>query len=153
MTISSPEGSSSIFTSRKVTPRCFRNDFVRQQSGHQLVLYMVMGSISSGFPNDPNDWMRAAEGGRRQCLVRDKRMLHDPETSALRLLVATWMRISARCSATLARSNRYLGHWMPSVFPRGPAPLWRVASRSLLHARRFPQEWWHGPEGPQQIHE
>src|SRR5258706_16209601 len=109
MTISSPEGSSSIFTSRKVTPRCFRNDFVRQQSGHQLVLYMVMGSISSGFPNDPNDWMRAAEGGRRQCLVRDKRMLHDPETSALRLLVATWMRISARCSATLARSQSIFG--------------------------------------------
>src|SRR5713226_200156 len=47
MTISSPDGSSSIFTSRKLTPRSFKKDFARQQSGHHLVLYMVIGSIVS----------------------------------------------------------------------------------------------------------
>src|SRR5467141_1735930 len=45
MTISSPDGSSSMFTSRNATPRALKKDFARQQSGHQLVLYMVMGSI------------------------------------------------------------------------------------------------------------
>src|SRR5579859_7530971 len=41
MTISSAEGSVSIFTSRNSTPRSFRKDFARRQSGHQLVVYMV----------------------------------------------------------------------------------------------------------------
>src|SRR5712692_7666129 len=45
MTISSPDESSSIFTSRKLTPRSFKKDLARRQSGHQLVLYIVMGSI------------------------------------------------------------------------------------------------------------
>src|SRR6266567_1271880 len=45
MTISSPEGSSSISTSRKLTPRSFKKDFARRQSGHQVVLYIVMGCI------------------------------------------------------------------------------------------------------------
>src|SRR6266566_416470 len=50
MTISSPDGSSSIFTSRNATPRAFKKDFARQQSGHHLVLYIVTGSIFSFGP-------------------------------------------------------------------------------------------------------
>src|SRR5258707_13192396 len=45
MTISSPDGSFSISTSRKSRPRSFKKDFARRQSGHQVVLYMVIGSI------------------------------------------------------------------------------------------------------------
>src|SRR5258706_3134743 len=45
MTIASPDGSFSMSTSRKSTPRSFKKDFARRQSGHQVVLYMVMGSI------------------------------------------------------------------------------------------------------------
>src|SRR6267378_4816760 len=150
MTISSPEGSSSIFTSRKVTPRCFRKYFVRQQSGHHFVLYMVMGSIFLGFLT-----IRCAQGSRVAASVSKE--TRGCFTILKRVHCAAWWPPgceSARAAAPRWRGpNRYLGHWMPSVFPRGPAPLWRVASRSLLHARRFPQEWWHGPEGPQQIHE
>src|SRR5260370_17493618 len=63
MTISSPAGSSSIFTSRKATPRSFKKDLARQQSGHHLVLYMVIGSIvSSASPH----WMLAGKVTRNQ---------------------------------------------------------------------------------------
>src|SRR6266566_6464032 len=50
MTISSPDGSSSIFTSRNATPRALRKDLARQQSGHQAVLYMVIDSIILPYP-------------------------------------------------------------------------------------------------------
>src|SRR5271154_763314 len=46
MTISSPDGSFSISTSRNSTPRSFKNVFARRQSGHHMVLYIVIGSIN-----------------------------------------------------------------------------------------------------------
>src|SRR6266849_98520 len=67
MTISSPDGSSSIFTSRKLTPRSFKKVLARQQSGHHLVLYMVIGSISYSVSFHE---MQVAEGSRT--MVREK---------------------------------------------------------------------------------
>src|SRR6266436_9964150 len=81
MTISSPVGSTSIFTSRKLMPRSFKKDLARQQSGHHLVLYMVIGSIvSSASPH----WMLAVEVGRSRVTRRAIGVLHEPETRALR---------------------------------------------------------------------
>src|SRR5258706_7261052 len=92
-TISSPDASSSIFTARKLMQRSFKKDLARQQSGHHLVLYMVIGSIvCSSSP----DWMLAVGVSRKPCHAQSNRGAHEPETRALRFLVATWMRISAR---------------------------------------------------------
>src|SRR5438093_1126690 len=49
-TMASPDGSSSISTSRKSTPRSRKKDFARRQSGHQVVLYMVTRSIFCWAP-------------------------------------------------------------------------------------------------------
>src|SRR6202158_6619109 len=64
MTIASPDGSFSISTSRKSTPRSFRKDFARWQSGHQVVLYMVMGSISCSIRLDDG---RSAKSHQALC--------------------------------------------------------------------------------------
>src|SRR5260370_30251307 len=70
MTISSPDGFSSIFTSRKLMPRSFKKDLARQQSGHHLVLYMVIGSIvCSASPH----WMLAVEVRRKPCHAKSNR--------------------------------------------------------------------------------
>src|SRR5258706_16113858 len=70
ITIFSPDESSSIFTSRKLMPRSFKKDLARQQSGHHLVLYMVIGSIvSSASPH----WMLAVEVSRKQCHAKSNR--------------------------------------------------------------------------------
>src|SRR5713226_4883877 len=45
ITISSADSSSSMFTSRNATPRSFKKDFARRQSGHHWVVYIVMDSI------------------------------------------------------------------------------------------------------------
>src|SRR6266852_1526315 len=70
MTISSPFGSTSIFTSRKLIPRSFKKDLARQQSGHHLVLYMVIGSIVSSVSSH---WMLAVEVSRKQCHAKSNR--------------------------------------------------------------------------------
>src|SRR6266566_3402356 len=64
MTIASPDGSFSISTSRKSTPRSFKKDFARRQSGHQLVLYMVMDSINCSTPLDAGGGTKSQEGLR-----------------------------------------------------------------------------------------
>jgi hypothetical protein len=38
-----------MFTSLNSTPRSFKKDLARRQSGHQAVEYMVMGSIEIIF--------------------------------------------------------------------------------------------------------
>src|SRR5258708_37480910 len=51
-------------------PRSFKKDLARQQSGHHLVLYMVIGSIvCSASPH----WMLAVEVSRKPCHVRSNR--------------------------------------------------------------------------------
>src|SRR5256886_15009836 len=62
MTIGSPDGSFSISTSRKSTPRSFKKDFARRQSGHQLVLYMVIGSISCSSSLDAGGGTKSQDG-------------------------------------------------------------------------------------------
>src|SRR6202521_3079979 len=69
MTISSPEGSSSISTSRNSTPRSFKKDFARRQAGHQVVLYMVIGSILCSVSLDAG---RAAKSHQPLCEQRQR---------------------------------------------------------------------------------
>src|ERR1700694_2238577 len=69
MTIASPDGSFSISTSRNSTPRSFKKDFARRQSGHQVVLYMVVGSILCSVSLDAG---RTAKSHQPLCEQRQR---------------------------------------------------------------------------------
>src|SRR6266853_3702035 len=116
MTIFSPDGSSSIFTSRKLMPRSFKKDLARQQSGHHLVLYMVIGSIvSSASPH----WMLAVEVSRKQCHAKSNRSASRARNKGAALL-----------GGHLDADQRALQRDVGAV----PINIWIVGGQSLLGA-------------------